>query len=527
MVRNLAWLIAAITIISIDAQAACRYGPEEVIFCDTPEEQAAHLQKQAERQKTEEAERQRAAIDRQNAYCAANPSSTDCRGDTTAASGGLQCPPGQVSTGGPATSAMCVDNVPIPTPRPDMENGPIGKASPGTEREPVTASSGSARVRPANQDAQVSSAADQKATRCKELAESAASTCESAMSAVRALAGEVSRNSGAMSQGGASGCGQMGTTANNAANQMQGHRNSCQSAVSQCNSTCDSALADLAHAPSSGASVRASQARARCQSAAASMSSMDLNINQTRTAANQANQCYQQVTGSPIPGMSGTAADTPVLAATPTPVLDCSNPAVASSNPVCVCRVNPAHSLCGSVTASADYVGAGAVKPELLTGTGGAHGAPVALGGPAESMDIPGYVPSRVGRMAQRPGGVGNVGGAGGAALPAPANFRGGGRPSRWDTNVLKGGSGGAGSARGGAAGGGYPEAGTAPGTGKNARAAAGSASKPGHQVDLRKFLPTGGRAPSSVGSSIGLRHTNIWTTVNGRYHRVSESLDP
>lgn len=524
MIWNVVWLLfATIMLTSTNARAACRYGPEEVIQCDTPQEEIMYLQKRAEQQKAEEAERTRAGQEREQAYCAANPNSTDCRDTNWVSNGGLNCPAGQISSGGPPTSAMCIPDtskIPIPEPRPAGAGAPSGT---------TTVSRGTTAIAPANQDAQVSSAADQQATRCKEAAESAVSTCDSAMNSIRSLAGQVSQRSGAISQGGASGCAQMGQTANNAGNQMQSQRNSCQSAVSSCNSTCDSALSSLSHAPSSAASVRASQARARCQSASASMSTMDMNINQVRTAANQANQCYQQATGSSIPGMGNTASDTPSLMAANTPVLDCSNPQVAQSNPVCICRDNPGHSMCGSSTASSDYLGgARAIKPDTISGVTRDSNVGL-LGAEDEAALPPGYVPSRTGRFAQQTGGAGQIGSGASGALPAPANFRGGARDSRYNPDVLKGAHGANGGGRR-ANGGGYAEMdGTSPGRGTARGATKGKTAA--NAVDLRRFLPqdgrTAGRGPASANGSIGLRHTNIWTTVNGRYNRVSDSLDP
>lgn len=518
MVRAFFISIIAYAIGAPTAWAGCRYGPEGVEVCDVQDFQANLIQK-AENEKAEADRLNEEALRRQDAYCAANPSSTDCREPTSRP---LQCPPGQVSTGGPVTSAMCVPDVPIPTPRPENDL----KATPGSETAATprgTTGTGRTPVTPANQDAQVSPTADRKATQCKDLAASASSTCDSAMNRIRSLSSQVSSGT---PQAGASGCSQMGTTANNVANQMQSERDSCQGAVSSCNSICDSALDDLSSAPSSGASVRASQGRSRCQSASSFISNMDLNINQARSAAAQANQCYQQITGSPIPGLN-TAEDFAV-APTPTPALDCSNPEIAVSNPVCLCRSNPSHPACGSSTASSQYLGAGAVKPGTTDGSGPMSPSPLVLGDSSSSTLPEGYVPSRTGRMAQRPGGVGQVGGAGGNAPTAGGTYR-GARVSRYDTQVLKGGSG-SGSRAPGARGGGYVDAKAEGAWPSGSRTGRGTAAGPS-TVDLRKFLPpdgrSGSRGPAGLGNGIGPRHTNIWSTVNGRYGRLQDSLDP
>jgi hypothetical protein len=535
------WIFSLTFFMQFNAHAA-QIDPEGVVIHGSAEQELNALRRTAERAKQETADLQKAAAESESRYCAMNPLATDCRGHQSLSHPTLTCPAGEVSTGGPTTSAICISKDVAPTPGTETEDS--AASDPKRAKTPQTAdrdgrtgrSSAGNDAADETDDRRVSSSQDQKASDCKDLAAAANATCSNAMSQVGQLKNQMAQTASNMqNQSQASGCGTMATTSNNIANQMQGYRSSCQSAVEQCASVCDSAMSDLNSARNSGAYVRASQASSRCSQSSSSMSAMDLNINQARNTATQANQCYQQATGSSAPGMGSAASsfsDSSPNLPQSTGLVDCSNPQIANSSVVCICRTNPQASVCGASSASTADSMQGAVKGDSDPPSNVQGSADINSAFQEDSMTVPGRQRSKHGQTPQKAGGSGMTAGAGGqsgltGSNPTKARNI---RQSGFDKDVFSGAysvGGAVGSRKGGN---GYPEFqgdATAPGT----RAAQTAAARPKRMVDLRKFLPSDGRMMNreiaGEKHSIGLRHTNLFTTVRSRYNRVSDSLNP
>lgn len=523
---------------------SCTRGPEDQIICD-PGAEGAYLQKQAERVREAERKITESAAQANKNYCGLNGGSDDCRQEAklaprpgTPKSSSL-CPIGQVPNNDPSNPSICMD-AKAATAGTSFDKQ-SKKAETDTKSKKAEQKSTAERnsSEDKTQDRQVSSSEDQQASSCRDLAARAASTCESAISSIGNLKNQVgSLGSNMDGQSPASACGQMGTTANNVAGQMQGFRDSCQSAVSSCSSTCSAAVNDLSDTQTSGAYVRATSGQASCQSAASSIANMDVNINQVRSAANQANQCYQQATGSSIPSMmEESSSDYMPNENKQNALLDCNDPKTASTSPVCFCRFNSSHPSCGLNTANSNYSG-NTTRPEESSASINLGGTGISLGSrnedPDETAANP-YQRSQIGLAtpdAQNgSAGVGN-GSAATDAGSAAGNARArAGRPaSRLDSKVNSGNytfSGGTSTKGPGA---GYPEVDASQGpvrraAGRNAKQANGTT------VDLRQFLPGEKellrRDPASQKAILGLRHTNMFSTIRSRYNRVADSLNP
>lgn len=211
---------------------------------------------------------------------------------------------------------------------------------------------------------------------------------------------------------------------------------------------------------------------------------------------------------------------------------DCSNPSVAASNPICICKANPTASNCVAMNLKAGDSGfqdggGGASMNGIANGKGGTNADGIeGLLGDVSWQGDPTLKPSQGpaddagGAKGGRPlmeGGAGGStaggggGGAGGAGTTVAVNsgFRGGG-----------GGGGGWGSYSGGQ--GEYAGNPQAPG-------------QPGaHGPDLRQFLPGGKFDPKNRGlagisgpDGITGPHTDIWKKINNRYQVEQHKLMP
>lgn len=383
--------------------------------------------------------------------------------------------------------------------------------------------------KPPTQDSQVSAAEEQLSQQCKSLAAQAKSACDSAMASVDESRKEFEQMTNSIkrqaSANPASACGQMGKTATNTSNEMQGARNSCHQAVSSCDRTCGDAVNKLNSLPQSAAYVRSTQGDTLCQTAGLRLANIDMNLKQVQTAAYQSNKCYSDATGSSFNPNSATGMSADQIQKRPTASADCSNPQVAATSPICICRMNPSSSACG--------MGGGAAMPVARkTGTESSFTdlTSTAAGFVDSSTDgeVGFHEKTPTGQWAQKNGGgsAGVGSGAGNASGSANAKKRSGGLPSRYETTVNSGVYGGQIQSIGKASGGiSVNDPRYKAWQAANARAKA--AGKPG--IDLRRFLPSA-RVPASVGAGrngIGSPHSNIFSTIRNRYARQANSLDP
>lgn len=511
------------------AHAACSFGPDGIAVCD--QSGSANLE-QKSREASEKLMEAAAAAGASSAdYCQKNPTAADCLGGSQNSTWTLTCPPGEISSGGPQTSATCIldpnaragsleaegpkkaTQPPVPSPRPDPKKSTTGSDT---------------------QDHLVSSDAERWASQCRDEAASAMSACRSSLDGVQSLRDRVSQASASMQgQSTAGACGQMANTAGGASSQMQGYRSRCQSAVSACSSSCSTATGQLRNTPSSGAYVRATKGQAQCESGSSMIASMDVNISQARSVEGRARRCYSDITGTSLPS----ANEDPTQAfQVPNPAQDCSNPSFARTNQVCICQVNP--SACGPNTSSVttDAMGGPAYKEtsrEDLRAQAAAAALPIlddAMGGAGYNAN---HQASRHGQTPQQPGSLASLGGAtsGGAAADNRRNNR-NLKGGRYNTEVYAGRLGGVASANNPANSGGYPNDAKNKRNGAFAGKSKGSIAKT-TGVDLRRFLPKIdprhhiNRGPAQGFESLGMRHTNIFVTIKNRYVRVFDPSIP
>lgn len=512
------------------------------------------------------------AKDAANRYCQLRPEDAACGGQVSPAPANtdnslnphgvytLNCPPGQKSTGGPPTSATCVPDDSAVSPGPATAgNGGEEEPAPGGDRVVLPKSAPTPSPRPTD-DERVTADQRSKADRCRQEATQAANSCQQALSAISRLRSQVAALGNTSGESTASACRRMQEQAASIGSQMQTHQSQCVTNVNRCEATCADAVSSLGQLQTSSAYVTATGGRSTCAGNRASVSSMNVNIQQAHDAATRGQQCYRQATkgdddkdrnadngntnnnnnpntannnnnpqnnggGWQMPDFSSLMnADTTTTTTTYTQDApqDCGNPAFAAQNPVCICRVNPQHSACGGGIAS--HSDLGTARKDLTptsTTAGAASPDELRLGG----EDPAARQASKTGRYQGHGGGGTGLPGAGGAPGAGAARGWSYGTP-RADKPGAGGGSWGSGG-RSGTGQAWSPSEGYA-GRGGGARGA--GAARGGSQVDLRRFLPdaTGSQArePANVGA-IGLKHTNIFRTVRDRYGRKADSLDP
>lgn len=204
---------------------------------------------------------------------------------------------------------------------------------------------------------------------------------------------------------------------------------------------------------------------------------------------------------------------------TPTPGMDCSNPAYAQTNIMCICQADPKNAMCvqreqfpsGLTTTLGDM---GPASPTFSDDsfTDDGTGVPKFDGKPSVAKGS---------QTAEGSGGGGPQGGRGG--FYNGAGDRGGPARSTVDKNVIQGlaaGSGGAGGGYGGGAGGGGG------GGGKG-----GGGEGEGERFDLSKFLPkakTRGLAGMSITSQDGITGPmgpSIWEKVSNQYQLQRQNM--
>jgi hypothetical protein len=311
-------------------------------------------------------------------------------------------------------------------------------------------------------------------------------------------------------------CGGLGKVSEAAATATAVYKGYCSYAYSQCQKSCNTALAD----PS------AEQDKMAVKKLLAQCNGMTQNIAEASNAVMgllgtviNMKQCASLETDCTLNPTAPTC-----IAST-----DCTNATVASTNLVCICQANPADSRCGgSSTASLGGFGSPTV-PSSGSTTDGSLGNFGIGNDSLSSLTPPGansgtnQQPQNMAMGMQGGHNLGNTSGVNNAYTPPGAGNSSGGSKA----GVLSGYYGGSG--------GGFGFGSSGSGSGSNGYGGSGAGGLAGRQggLDLKQFLPGGAKDPArgiaGISGPDGITGPNsdIWQKVNTRYYSVSPSLLP
>lgn len=202
-------------------------------------------------------------------------------------------------------------------------------------------------------------------------------------------------------------------------------------------------------------------------------------------------------------------------------VQDCSNPKVAATNPICICKANPSAATCTGINlkAGGGFEGANSLTADgasMGSGGGGNAGGVDGLIDNANWQGDPNLKPDQ--SASEAPGGSKGgrplMEGEGGGGGSGGGNGGGGATTSSVAVNA---------GFRGGGGGGGWPGGGG--NEGEYAGNPAGSPQAENTNPDLRQFLPGGKFDPKTRGlagvsgpDGITGPHTDIWKKIQNRY---------
>lgn len=211
------------------------------------------------------------------------------------------------------------------------------------------------------------------------------------------------------------------------------------------------------------------------------------------------------------------------------PPQDCSNPSVASSNPVCACKLNPTDSRCASILAADKEKSGLAKKANIFTGEseGGGGGFNTSGGGYPSSSAAQKRQASQHGQLEQNAGGsvgkgVGSGQGSGAAAAGKDPKTK---AQAYRDQTKSRGGGGGGGGAGGGFSAGSAQANGKIPTTFGRAAGQRGPASV-ANTKDLRAQMQAqfnARRYPAGTVGPDGItgKHTDQFKKIRSRYAEI------
>ncbi|MBS1969954.1 MAG: hypothetical protein JSU04_06580 [Bdellovibrionales bacterium] len=244
-----------------------------------------------------------------------------------------------------------------------------------------------------------------------------------------------------------------------------------------------------------------------------------------------------------IPGVSSCATATntdlysyctanPTALGCETAATDCSNPQVAASNQICICKNNPNASGCIGAQAKVSDMGtAGSADVSSLASNAGAGSASSDSPFSTLGWDGNGMTPSKdkAGDIGGKMGKGANLGDGGGGAPGAGGDGKGGAAAQAAQVNAgFRGGGGGGGGWGNGGGYGGYGD--DRPYDPKDPKAAAAGG------PDLKQFLPGGKMDPKTANRGLagisgpdGITgpHSDIWKKIQNRYQIKTSELMP
>jgi hypothetical protein len=410
--------------------------------------------------------------------------------------------------------------------------------------EPQSGSPVAPETSPSTDSSDPCAALAQQVESCKTTSQDAAdSTCNtqangqmtSVIGMAKAMTNQMSMQSAANIQ---AACSQMGELATKANEALLAFESYCQVAQSDCTTACqqaDAMVKAYPNCPSQSSEIAAAKrscakaGNALAQAGTQMQGIMAQKMN-AQTCANSTNAMSQFCQANPGNIMCSTASSN----------VNCSDPAVASSNTVCICSSNPRDPRCSA----AGLASAGVNSAAAGVGSAGSNAAnnaalaKLAAGSPDLTLsggDSGFGIPS---------GAMGGAGGPGaGGPRGAGRNINGGGEAPHTAGNKHPAGGGGNNSLNtkvnggyyGGGGGGGGSFGSGSSGSGAGGPQGYGGGLPPGSQmqgkVDLRQFLPGGKRDPArglaGISGPDGITGPNsdLWQKVNTRYQAVTWSL--
>jgi hypothetical protein len=408
-----------------------------------------------------------------------------------------------------------------PTPSKSLNNNARSDraADPGATGKPGTS--------PSQQQQQNNPQVQQAMQKCQEKLAAARSDCDQEQdTGVQTAEGDVKQLAANVGRMGFSACTAIGKAIAGANGALAMFSAMCSSTKKDCTSACNVALSGAKATQSVNDIMTAQEALEGCKSLDAKIQQAAQQIQNTVGTVAGAQQCANDTTSELYDYCKGN----PSGVGCSTEATDCSNPSIAASNPICICKANPSASACGGVAMKADGGGFDTYDSASLGGvapgssgsldSGGILGDDSWAGNPnaktdnSRAEDVGG---SKGGRPLNEGGGGGGSGGKDSGGGP-------GGSATGVAVNAgFRGGGGGGGSfGDGGSGQGTWVAEGQAPGATTNGN------------PDLRNFLPGGKFDPKTRGlaglsgpDGITGPHTDIWKKIQNRYQVKQPTLMP
>lgn len=336
-------------------------------------------------------------------------------------------------------------------------------------------------------------------------------------------------------------CSQMGKISQMANAAMLAFKSSCQVAQSDCTEQCGRAAnlkklnPALAACESGQVDAELASAKRSCARFAGNIADAQSQMASMYSTQVKSSQC-DQLTAAGLQQHCLSAPNDPLCAIAG--AADCNNPAFAAKNLICICKNNPRDPACGSST-SASTSTASMEKSSNASALASAKANGASVNALTGYPGSDGYNPEDLSRPGSSPGsgpgsgakGVGrNISGGGDSSSPSGAKPAAAGHSGLAATTKVLGGYYG-GSSSGFGAGSAGSTGASSSGGGNYAVSSSASGQQPG--VDLKQFLPGGGRDPSrgiaGISGPDGITGPNsdIWAKVNTRYRTVTPSMKP
>ena len=321
-------------------------------------------------------------------------------------------------------------------------------------------------------------------------------------------------------------CSKLGTISQTASVAMTGYKMNCTNSILACENACDAEKNETNY-------FEMMRLKKKCTAMNVKVQDAGFSINSLVATNLNSKKCEQLAMNSPDYWCKKDPNSIMCTAGKP---VDCSNPTLAKTNAVCICRSNPRDAVCNTLTAG--QIKGGASSPNvgggIEGGTSGKDSGNLSMGNSAD-----GSIPFGDGTLGKPGDGgepMGFKGGSGGMGSGGMGS--GGGRnsyaqqgkngESAINTKVIGGYGYGGGSGAGGMGSSGSGRTGSAPGGSGYYNGMQGQ-----QKVDLKQFLPGGQFDPqrniAGIAGPDGITGPNsdIWLKVKNRYGSIMRSLRP
>ncbi len=366
---------------------------------------------------------------------------------------------------------------------------------------------------------------------CKNDHKSAESACDagknSGMSSVMGMLDLMTKQLGQATSGSIElACSKLGTISQTASVAMTGYKMNCTNSILACENSCDAEKNETNYA-------ELQRLKKKCTSMNAKVQDAGFSINSLVATNLNSKKCEELAMNSPDYWCKKDPKSVMCTAGKP---VDCSNPALAKTNAVCICRANPRDAVCSTLTAG--QIKGGASSPNIgggiEGGTSGKDSGSLSLGNTSDGSSPFGDGAIGKGGNGGEPadfkGGSGGMGGGNGGGSGGKNSYtqqpRNG--ESGVNTKVIGGYGYGGGNGAGGMGSGSSGRTGTASGGGGYYNGMQGQ-----QKVDLKQFLPGGQFDPqrniAGIAGPDGITGPNsdIWAKVKNRYGNIMRTLRP